>query len=271
MKLKRVWRTSLLTTLAAICLQPSPAFTPQIHGMLRPSPEPLPDLVVILAHYNDPMVTVRVKNVGAAPAGPSVLAVLLLKKTDPDTGKPEAFTFPLGGLAAGASIQRTFSIGNKAFTSNGALAVRLDYKNQIVEVDEFNNQKDVLTITLPDLIIQNVEIVGNTATVHVFNRCTGNGGPAKVDMTIYKGADKKSGWESRLSADLPPLMGNSKAAVVIELKSYPSVSTTTFSGRYVRVEVDLTNQIKEAVESNNWWETGAGPFPDAGNSCSPPN
>jgi len=271
MKLKRVWRTSLLTAFAAICLQLSPASTPQLHAMLQPLPEPLPDLVVILAQYNDPTVTVRVKNAGTVPAGPSVLAVLLLKKTDPDTGKPEAFTFPLGGLAAGESIQRTFNIGNKAFTSNGALAVRLDYKNQIAEVDESNNFTNVVTPSLPDLVIESVEIVNNAATVHVFNRCTGNAGPAKVDMTIYKGADKKSGWESMLGADLPLLTGKSKAAVVIALKNYPSVSTKTISGRYIRVEVDLTNQIKEAVESNNWWETGAGPFPDAVNSCSPPN
>ena len=50
---------------------------------------------------------------------------------------------------------------------------------------------------------------------------------------------------------------------------YPIIAST-FSGRYVRVEVDETNKIKEAVETNNWWETGAAPFPDPVNSCDPP-
>jgi hypothetical protein len=41
----------------------------------------------------------------------------------------------------------------------------------------------------------------------------------------------------------------------------------SLTGRYIRVEIDAFNQLKEAVDTNNWWETGAAPFPDAANSC----
>ena len=197
-----------------------------------------------------------------------MVAVLMLKKIDPDTGKPEAFGFPVPTLSPGQVIQRTFLIGNKAFTSNGALAVVLDYKHQVDESDEFNNQKSVTVLYLPDLVIQSVEITKDTATVYVFNRCKGGSPAATLDLTTYKGADKQSGWESRIGgAVVPALAGNTGAKVVLELKKYSSVSTTTFAGRYVRLEVDLTNKIKEAVEINNWWETGLVPFPDPANSC----
>jgi len=272
MKIKTILQASLMMTLVGMC-QPQPrAFTPELLAMLRPSPAPLPDLTVVAAYYKDPNVTVRLRNAGEVPAPPSVLAVLLRKKTDPDTGQPEAFQFPVPALSPGQMIQKTFMIGNKSFTNNGALAVVVDYKNQIAESNEANNKQTIKVAVhhLPDLVIQSVEITNYTATAYVFNKCTGSADPAKLDMTIYKGADKKSGWESILGADVPLLAGNTGAKIIIDLKKYPSVSTTSFGGRHVRLEVDRTEKIKETVESNNWWETGAAPFPDPANSCEPP-
>lgn len=267
MKLKTILRLSVMMTLATLCqLQPR-AFVPEVFATLRPSPAPMPDLGIIVASYNDPNVTVRLKNFGEAPAPASMVAVLMLKKIDPDTGKPEAFGFPVPTLSPGQVIQRTFLIGNKAFTSNGALAVVLDYKHQVTESNESNNQTNVTVHYLPDLVIQSAEITNNTATVYVFNKCKGSSAQAMLDMTTYKGADKNSGWESRIGTVVPALAGNTGAKLIFDLKKYSSVSTTTFAGRYVRLEVDLTNKVKEAVETNNWWETGAGPFPDPANSC----
>ena len=200
-----------------------------------------------------------------------MLAILLLKKIDPDTGKPETFQFPMSAIPAGQTVQKDFLIGNKPFTSNGALAVVLDYKYQVVEQNEFNNRGDVAAPSdLPDLVIQSVEIKADAAFVTVLNRCKGYSGPAKVDLTIYKGADKASGWQNRFSENLPALAPNATAKVVLDLKDHPSASAKTLKGRYLRVEVDLLGEIKETVEGNNWWETGASPFTTPGNSCDPP-
>jgi subtilase family serine protease len=232
------------------------------------SPAPLADLTIDSATYTEPNVTVRIRNNGDTTAPAFVLAVLLLKKIDPDTGKPEALQFPIPSMAAGALVEKTVLIGNKPFTNNGALAVVLDYKNQVVEKDERNNRQDV-TSDLPDLIIQSVEIINNKASVTVLNRCKGYASPAKVDMIVYKGADKKSGWESVVSDSVPALAPNASAKIVIDLNKY-SVYTKTLSGRYVRIEVDMTNAIKEAVETNNWWESGVGTFASPASSCNPP-
>jgi hypothetical protein len=267
MKIKTILRLSVVMTLAALCqLQPR-AFAPEVFATLRPSPAPMPDLGIIAAAYIDPNVIVRLKNFGDAPAPASMVAVLMLKKIDADTGKPEAFGFPVPSLSPGQTIQKTFLIGNKAFTSNGALAVVLDYKNQVTESNESNNKANVHVDYLPDLVIQSVEITKDTATVYVFNKCKGSSPEATLDLTTYKTGDKQSGWESRIGTKVPALEGNTGAKVVFELKKWSSVMTTTFAGRYIRVEVDLTNKIKEAVETNNWWETGVGPFPDPANSC----
>ena len=267
MKLKTILRLSVMMTLVGLFqLQPL-AFAPEVFATLRPSPAPMPDLGIIVASYDDPNVTVRLKNFGDAPAPACQMAVLMLKKIDVDTGKPEAFGFQLPALSPGQSIQRTVLIGNKAFTNNGALAVVLDYKHQVTESNESNNQTNVTVHYLPDLVIQSAEITKDTATVYVFNRCKGSSAQSYLDLTTYKGADKKSGWESTLGKVVPALEGNTGVTLVFELKNYSSVMTTTFAGRYVRLEVDMTNKIKESVEINNWWETGAAPFPDPANSC----
>ena len=143
----------------------------------------------------------------------------------------------------------------------------LDYKNQITESNESNNKTNVTVLYLPDLVIQSAEITKDTATVYVFNKCKGSSAQSYLDLTTYKGADKQSGWESTLGKSVPALAGNTGVKLVFELKNYSSVSTTTFAGRYVRLEVDMTDKINESVETNNWWETSAAPFPDPAKSC----
>jgi len=235
-------------------------------------PEPRPDLTILAAIYKAPEVAVRMRNSGDAGAPASTLAVLLLKKIDPDTNLPVAFQFSIPALAAGQMIEKTFNIGNNAFTDNGSLAVKVDYKHQVVESDERNNEKHVTIYhppLLPDLVIQSVEIVNDIAHVYVFNKCKGDSGQTYLSVTIYKAADKKSGWESSFGKEVPPLAAGTGMMLVMDPKKYPIIAKS-FSGRYVRVDVDTSNNINEAVETNNWWETGAAPFPDPVNSCDAP-
>jgi hypothetical protein len=271
MKTKNKLISGLIMTLAIVCGLQFLAVS-KAHAIVSPRPEPRPDLIILAAVYKAPEVAVRLRNAGDAGAPASTLAVLLLKKTDPDTNLPVAFQFPIPALAAGQMIDKTFNIGNEAFTDNGALAVKVDYKNQIPESDERNNQKHVTLYhapLLPDLVIQSVEIVNDKAHVYVFNKCKGDSSQTYFSVIIYKGADKKSGWESSFGKEVPPLAAGTGMMFMMDPKEYP-IMARSFSGRYVRVEVDETNQIKEAVETNNWWESGAAPFPDPANSCDAP-
>jgi len=271
MKTKIKSISGLIMTLAILCGLQFPAVS-KARAIVRSRPEPRPDLTILAAVYKSPEVAVRLRNSGDAGAPASTLAVLLLKKIDPDTNLPVAFQFPIPALAAGQMIEKTFNVGNNAFTDNGSLAVRVDYKHQVVESDERNNQKQVTLYhapLLPDLVVQSVEIVNDKAHVYVFNKCKGDSGETRLSVIIYKGADKKSGWESAFSKTVPPLAAGTGMMLVMDPHEYPIIAKS-FSGRYVRVEVDETNQTKEAVETNNWWETGAGPFPDPANSCDAP-
>jgi hypothetical protein len=269
MNTKQIFQTSLMMTLLLIslfgCLVPMPA-------VAKPAPEPRPDLTILGAVYKEPNVIVKLKNAGDAPAPASVLAVQLLKRIDPDTNLPMAFQFPIPTLAAGQVIDRTLNIGNSSFTGNGALAVRVDFKKQVSESEERNNQKIVTLYQappLPDLVIIKVEIIKGAASVTVFNKCLGRADPTRLVVTIYKGNNNKSGFESSLSADVPSLTGNTGVKLVVDPMKY-STLTKSLTGRYIRVEVDDTNKLKETVDTNNWWETGAAPFPDSANSCDSP-
>lgn len=268
MNKKIILQTSLVIAIALI-IASGFLTAPIAHASTTPGPAPRPDLTVLGAVYKEPNVSVRLRNAGDAAAPASVLAILLLKKIDPDTNLPVAFQFPVPAIGAGQLLEKTFNIGNSSFTNNGALAVKVDFKNQISESDERNNQKHVVTYQapqLPDLVIQSVEIIKGAASVYVFNKCKGTSGKTRLEVTIYKGNNNKSGFESSLSADVPPLAGNTGVLMVVDPTKY-STMTKSLTGRYIRVEVDNTNQLKETVDTNNWWETGAAPFPDPANSC----
>ena len=269
MNTKLIFQTTLVMTVVLIisfgCLAPMTV----VNAVAKPTPEPRPDLTVVAAIYKSPTVSVRLRNAGDADAPASVLAVLLLKRIDPDTHLPEAFQFPIPSLGPGQLLEKTFNIGNSSFTNNGALAVKVDFKNQITESDEHNNQKHVVTYQspfLPDLVIQSVEITNGAASIYVFNKCKGSSGKTRLEVTIYKGNNNKSGFESSLSADVPAIAANTGITLVVDPMKY-STMTKSLTGRYIRVEVDAFNQLKEAVDTNNWWETGAAPFPDPANSC----
>lgn len=127
---------------------------------------------------------------------------------------------------------------------------------------------------LPDLKVVDVKISGpgeNTATVYVQNVCGGYVIPShiRVKLTIFKGADKASGADLYTYGELQgwsttPKDTGSKGVFALtslfKIKSYHD--------RYIRVDVDPDNTVAETIETNNWWETGAAPFPDPSNHCS---
>jgi hypothetical protein len=123
---------------------------------------------------------------------------------------------------------------------------------------------------LPDLKVTNVKISGpggNTVTVFVSNVCSGDVSKTiRIQLNVSGGADKTSKGGIVIADDMPPLPGNKSSTWVYVLHNDVIKS---FNGRYLRVDVDSDNKIKETIETNNWWETGAVPFPDPSNSCNP--
>jgi hypothetical protein len=137
---------------------------------------------------------------------------------------------------------------------------------------------------LPDLIVTDVQIGGtggNKATVFVSNVCNGDvtADSITIKLIIYKGPDKTSGVAFPLEHVLAPLAGNTSSTYVFDLSMADKVKS--FNGRYIRVDVDPYNKIKETIKTNNWFEMGPGrfgpdsgdykaaPFPNPPDSCKP--
>ena len=87
-------------------------------------------------------------------------------------------------------------------------------------------------------------------------------------MQVFESATKQVAVGPVPEIDVPALAGKASTTVTFPLDS--SGKSKSFIGRYIRLDLDLFDKIKETVETNNWWETGAAPFPDPVNSCNPP-
>jgi hypothetical protein len=128
---------------------------------------------------------------------------------------------------------------------------------------------------LPDLKVVDVKISGpngNTATVYVQNVCSGYVMPShiRVKLTIFKGAAKTSGADLYTYGVLQPWPTTPKDTGSMGVFALTHLDKfTSYKGRYIRVDVDPDNKVAETIETNNWWETGAAPFPDPSNHCSP--
>lgn len=135
---------------------------------------------------------------------------------------------------------------------------------------KYNPPKEVpknVKIALPDLRITKFSIEGSKISVQVTNQCQGVTPMVRLSMVIYKGEDKNSGADLIVENDVPPLKGG--AQVNVQLNVTGTKFDSGIGDRFYRLEVDSTNKVKEAVETNNWWEKGAVPFPDPANVCEP--
>lgn len=121
---------------------------------------------------------------------------------------------------------------------------------------------------LPDLAVTLISANGNKATVSVVNKCKAKSGPFFVWIVIYKGQAKSSGADFYIGNDMNPLAPGEKRSLTLTLSASEKVKS--FEGRFLRVEVDPRNTVKEASEGNNWWEPDAQPFPEKGGYCDPP-
>ncbi len=126
---------------------------------------------------------------------------------------------------------------------------------------------------LPDLKVKDVQVSSNggkTVTVLISNVCNGDVPKStliRVRLIVHNDLSSTSKVIATVEGDMGPLKANTIAAHSFPLP--PSKTMMSFSDRYLRVEVDVNNKIKETIETNNWWETGAAPFPDGSDHCKP--
>ncbi len=97
----------------------------------------------------------------------------------------------------------------------------------------------------------------------ITNKCKGRSARTTVKLIIYKGATKNSGVEKSIAQAVLPLGPG-------ESEDYRLYQWDGLQGRYLRLEIDPTNTVREASEGNNWWEPDAQPFPEKGGYCDPP-
>jgi hypothetical protein len=126
--------------------------------------------------------------------------------------------------------------------------------------------KGITKVLLPDLRITKVSINGSKMDVEVTNMCKAAAGGNRLVLLLNEGPDKKSKPGEQVELDVPPLKGGEKTTLTYDMLQYGS-KYTTFMGRYYHLLVDGTNKVKETEEGNNYYDTGAIPFPNGPHSC----
>ncbi len=113
----------------------------------RPGTTGCPDLIV--EHIDKPVwdqanrrsvISATIKNIGDAPAGPTIARVIDPTTLQP-TGAPYNATANTPALAPGASTSVTFYLPYWVYNPDVTLEVTADYKNQLSECNEDNNMK----------------------------------------------------------------------------------------------------------------------------------
>jgi len=193
------------------------------------------------------------KTFSFASAQTVTLIVTLLKDK---TLKWQKYTITLSAAKAG---QKTGSATNVGSSST-------DKRIPQTPSNKKPNPEPVAQAPLPDLVIGEVKVTADKVMVTVRNKCAGKASASRLRMQVFESATKEVAVGPVPEIDVPPVAGNASTVVTFPLD--PPVKS--FIGRYIRLDIDLFDKIKETVETNNWWETGAAPFPDPVNSCNPP-
>lgn len=258
-------------------------------------PNPATKLVVLLPDLRISKVTVagskaevEIWNRCKGAAAHSYLSLTLYQGSSKDSGMEGLWGFDVPAMAAGAKTTISIDlskVGGASHSFEGKYyRFEIDPENKIKETVEGNNwfERNVIPFpdsttscetiaptpagALPDLRITKVTISGSTMIVEITNQCKGAASTSRLHLSLFGGAEKGSSGGEELEADTPAIGPGEKVSVAFDLKQYGS-KFSTFGNKYYRLDADVSNQVKETIEGNNWWEKNALPFPDAANSC----
>lgn len=195
------------------CASPSATPTTSPSATVSPTAEPkLPDLLVRRVGSQQLVVA----NIGAAAAGSFVI----------DAGK--AGTFPVSGLAAGASHTATFAC------TEGTITATVDATGAVDESNEQNNSRTAGPFEcLADLVVTDVGV----DSVRIENLGVGDAGPSILGINGQTFA-------------VPAIPAGGKATV-----AYPCF------GGPIQAFADLLDEVDESNEGNNGLQVDVGPCP----------
>ena len=247
----------------------------------------LPDLVISDVKIEPAKITVTVKNVCKGDAGPSSIALQIYQGPQKSSQKGSTWDFTLPAIKAGQTTTTDFDKdGTIPSFVDHYYRIDVDGKNKVQEAAENNNWKEKSAGPfpqpggycdkagtpapptpapglLPDLMVSDVKVEAAKMTVTVKNVCKGDAAPSAIKLDIYKGTEKSSGAASHYTGNLPAI----KAGQTASFSASKDGTVPSFVGIYYRIDIDPTNQIKEAAENNNWKEKTAGPFPQPAGYC----
>lgn len=119
---------------------------------------------------------------------------------------------------------------------------------------------------LPDLTVSLENQFSSQVIVRVTNKCKGQAQSSYVSMTL----PDDSGAKVYIGKEIKALGPGESGAITLYIPESLKPKLKSFDNKWIRVDVDPQNKIKEASEGNNWWEPKAQPFPEKGGYCDPP-
>ena len=225
-----------------------PGTTPDLVGSVSVSPDPV-DL------GNSVTVTAGVENSGAVAAGPFPLAAWRHWPAAPIVGSPADVTWPISGLAVGASATRTTTF-TPSYSGARKAWVLADNTNVVIENNEGNNiayqPYGIITGNEPDLVpdvamTPNPTTIGATTTMTVTVQNTGSSGAGAfaLDGWIHRSVAPGVGTTPQVSWPVSSLAAGATAT-----------RTHTFVPNYAGARTawafaDRGQAILETAETNN--------------------
>ena len=213
----------------------------------------LPDLAILNTWQTDNQIQYTIKNNGPGSISGAVAPVSFYNALYID-GQLVAQDHVTSSLAAGQQLERTFNYQYQATPPSDTIQIIADYQQNIQEGNEQNNSwEDVWQVTenLPDLIVESLEVgEGNKLSVTVKNIGTG---PLPAGWTasgqIWINGQNKGTFDLQN----PTFNINGGIAVSGGSATY-LLPWDILEPTLVACNVDVTNDITEANEQNNYKE-----------------
>jgi subtilase family serine protease len=205
----------------------------------------MPDLIIQDIVRSGDTVTYTIKNQGDAATGPSTSTLLVDGATVANDS--------VGSLAAGESRTETFAGYTYSCTlPSDSLVVKADTGGTVIESSEANNSYAESWACLkivgpmfelkPDLVIENIWLVGDTIYYKIKNNGSGTAAASTSELSIYPCSWPCSPKATDSVASL--------AAGASRTEHFAGYNYTSVGGS-VGVKVDTTGAVNESDEGNN--------------------
>ena len=119
---------------------------------------------------------------------------------------------------------------------------------------------------LPDLVVGIENQFSSQVIVRVTNKCKGTAADSYVSMKL----PNDLGSPVFIGKNVKSLAPGESGLITFTIPDALKPKLKSFENKWIRMEIDPQNKVKEASEGNNWWEPNAQPFPEKNGYCDPP-